>query len=95
MTYSVEKLGSSGNSVNSGELDYANSLFLLVGVSAETPKNRRKGVFQQNRPKADLRIRAANYTAEKAWEDFLLRLQCGPAKKEAIREKQSGTSYRS
>ena len=54
--YSVEKLGSSGNSINFGELAHSNSLFLLGRVSADMPENRRMGVFQQNRPVADLKI---------------------------------------
>ena len=45
--YSVEKLGSSGNSINFGELDRSNPLFLLSHISAETPENRRKGVFNR------------------------------------------------
>ena len=52
MAYSVEKLGSFANSINFGNLSVCNSLFLLRHVSAGTSENRRKGVFQQNRPKA-------------------------------------------
>ena len=56
MAYSVEKLGSFVNSINYGKLSEYNSLFLLRHVSAETSENRRKGVFQQNRPEADGRM---------------------------------------
>ena len=49
MAYSVEKLGSSGNWINFGDLGHSNSLILWRGVSAETSEIRRKGVFQQYR----------------------------------------------
>jgi hypothetical protein len=46
--YCVEKLDSSGYSINFNEQDHCNLLFLLNDVSAETCENRRKGVFQHN-----------------------------------------------
>jgi hypothetical protein len=45
------------NSINFGTLNECNSLFLLRHVSAKTPENRRKRVFQQNRPEAAIDIR--------------------------------------
>ncbi len=50
--YSVEKLGSFVDSTNFGKLRECNPLFLLGRVSAESSENRRKEVFQQNRPRA-------------------------------------------
>ena len=55
LAYSVEKPGSFVNSINFGKLSKCNSLFLLRQVSAETSENRRKGVFQQNRPAPAIR----------------------------------------
>jgi len=54
MAYCVEKLDTSWNSIKFGELDHSNPLILLSRVSAETPENRRKGVFQHNRPISEI-----------------------------------------
>ena len=50
LAYSVEKLGFFVNSIKFGDLYECKLLFLLEHVSAGTSQNRRKGVFQQNRP---------------------------------------------
>jgi hypothetical protein len=58
MAYSVEKLLPGGNSINFCKTSTPNPLFLLRHVSAETSENLRNGVFQHNRPFADLNFAA-------------------------------------
>ena len=55
VAYSVEKLDSVGILINSNQQTLYNLLFLLNVDSGEMPKFSRKGVFQQNRPKAVIR----------------------------------------
>jgi hypothetical protein len=50
--YCVEKLDSSGYSINFNKQDHCNLLFLLSDVSVETRENRRKGIFQHNKPES-------------------------------------------
>ena len=47
--YCVEKLLDTGISIVVDNLSTSNSLFLLGGISSETPKSTDLGVFQQNR----------------------------------------------
>ena len=59
--YSVEKLGFAVILIQSGQLAQANPLFLLDVDFSEMSKLLRKGVFQQNRPQAELQFRAYEF----------------------------------